>query len=179
LPGEQASLEHLAAATIERSDNTAANVLADWVGFAEIGRMAEIAGLEQTEMRRHFMDFTARGAGIDNTTTARDMAALLRGIALGAASGFAGVSSDGCSRIVAFMLAQEDRETIPAGVARPVPIANKTGELTGVRHDVAIVGAGLPDAYVLTLLSSGFDHRATAIARLRTIAAQIDAANGS
>jgi len=177
--GERASLERLSAATIEQSDNTAANVLADWLGFAQIGRMADAAGLQQTEMRRHFMDFATRAAGIDNTTTARDMGVLLYGIARGTDAGFAGVSSAGCSRIVGFMLAQEDRETIPAGVPRAVAIANKTGELIGVRHDVAIVGAGSPDAYVVALLSSGFDDRAAAVRRLRAIAAQIDRIRGA
>ncbi len=139
---------------IEQSDNTAANVLADWVGFERVGLTADAAGLSQTEMRRHFMDFTARSAGIDNTTSARDMGLLLLGIARGSASsGFVGVSRDGCRKIVDLMLGQEDRETIPAGVTRTVSVANKTGELIGVRHDIAIVNVANANAYVVGLLS--------------------------
>jgi beta-lactamase class A len=175
MPGERATLQSLARAAIEQSDNTAANVLADWVGFEQAGIVASDAGLSQTELRRHFMDFAQRGAGIDNTTTARDMGLLLCGIARGTATGFAGVSSAGCRRIVAFMLACEDRDTIPAGITRAVRVANKTGELEGVRHDVAIVGLGSPGAYVVALLSSDVTNRAQAMVRMRTIAARIDA----
>jgi beta-lactamase class A len=175
-PGEAATFDALARAMIERSDNTAANVLADWVGFERIGLMAAAAGLSQTEMRRHFMDFTARSAGIDNTTSARDMGLLLLGIAQGSASsGFAGVSRDGCRKIVNLMLGQEDRETIPAGVTRGVSVANKTGELIGVRHDIAIVNVDNANAYVVALLSCEITNRALAFARLRQLAARIDA----
>jgi beta-lactamase class A len=175
-PGQTATFDALAAATIEQSDNTAANVLADWVGFARIGFTGDAAGLSQTELRRHFMDFATRGIGVDNTTSARDMGLLLLGIARGAvASGFAGASRAGCRAIVRLMLRQEDRETIPRGVRRSVPIANKTGELIGVRHDIAIVNVGSPSAYVLALLSCNLTNRSGAFARLIQLAARIDA----
>lgn len=122
------------------------------------------------------MDFTARSAGIDNTTSARDMGLLLLGIARGSASsGFAGVSRDGCRKIVDLMLGQEDRETIPAGVTRTVSVANKTGELIGVRHDIAIVNVANANAYVVALLSCDVTNRSLAFARLRQLAARIDA----
>jgi beta-lactamase class A len=176
VPGQAATFGSLAQAMIEQSDNTAANVLADWARFERIGLTADAAGLSQTELRRHFMDFTARGAGIDNTTSARDMGLLLLGIAQGGESqGFAGVSRAGCRKIVTLMLHQEDRETIPAGISRPVSVANKTGELTGVRHDIAIVDVGRAGAYVVALLSCDFTNRSLAIARLRSFAARIDA----
>ena len=176
VPGQRATFGALAAAMIEQSDNTAANVLADWAGFEEIGAMADTAGLTQTELRRHFMDFTTRGSGIDNTTSARDMGLLLIGIARGtASSGFAGVSRDGCRKIVDLMLDQEDRETIPSGVSHSERVANKTGELIGVRHDVAIVNVGAPNAYVVALLSYDWTNRTLAFTRLRQIAARIDA----
>jgi beta-lactamase class A len=179
-PGQTATFDALARAMIEQSDNTAANVLADWVGFERIGLTADAAGLSQTELRRHFMDFAARGAGIDNTTSACDMGLLLLGIARGtASSGFAGVSRDGCRKIVKLMLDQEDRETIPAGISRPVSIANKTGELTGVRHDIAIVNVAAPSAYVVALLSCEISNRALAFARLRELAARIDTRAGA
>jgi beta-lactamase class A len=180
VPGQTATFDALAQAMIEQSDNTAANVLADWVGFERVGLMADAAGLSQTELRRHFMDFTARGAGIDNTTSARDMGLLLLGIAQGcASSGFAGVSRAGCRKIVNLMLDQEDRETIPAGIERPVSVANKTGELIGVRHDIAIVNVAAPNAYVVALLSCEITNRALALARLRQLAGRIDALGAS
>jgi len=173
--GQRVSIEALAQAMIAQSDNTAANVFVDWLGFERIGRTASAAGMDSTDVRRHFMDFAARALGLDNTTTARDMATLLYGIGNGATRGFAGVSANGCRRIVRFMLGQEDRDTIPAAVSRHVRIANKTGVLQGIRHDVALVGIGTPNAYAIALLSENFTNGAAAYARLRTIAAAIDA----
>ncbi|HTU82760.1 MAG TPA: serine hydrolase [Candidatus Acidoferrales bacterium] len=173
--GQPATLENLMHAMIAQSDNTAANVLADWIGFARVNAMAGRAGLRATRLRRHFMDFAARAAGIDNTTTARDMGVLAYGLANGTASGFAGVSSRGCRRIVDVMSKQEDRDTIPAGIERRVPVANKTGVLPGVRHDVAIVGLGARDAYVVALLSCEITNYSAALVRLRRLAGAIDA----
>jgi beta-lactamase class A len=174
-PGEKATFERLARAMIAQSDNTAANVFTDWLGYARIDAMGAAAGLDETAMRRHFMDFKARGAGVDNTTCARDMGELLFGIGNGVANGFAGVSAAGCRKIVGFMLAQEDRDTIPAALARGVSVANKTGVLVGVRNDIAIVRPGEPGAYAVALLSAGFTGTAAAMARLKALAARIDA----
>jgi len=171
---ERVPLSALARAMITQSDNTAANVIVDWLGFDRINALAASIGLEATRMRRHFMDFAARSEGIDNTTSARDMGTLLYGIATGTHAGFARVSAADCRHIIGLMLAQEDRESIPAGITRAVSIANKTGELQDVRHDVAIVGVGGSGAYVLTLLSAQITNRTGAFLRLRELAAQID-----
>jgi beta-lactamase class A len=172
--GSHASFGELARAMITQSDNTAGNALVDWLGFARVARMADATGLRQTKLRRHFMDFATQRAGIDNTTTARDMALLLYGIANGARAGFAGVSPAGCRGVVELMRAQEDRETIPAGVGPDRTVANKTGELVGVRHDIGLVSLGSSRAYVVALLSEHIRDRTLAFRRLREIAAEID-----
>lgn len=172
--GERISLARLAEAMIERSDNSAANALADWVGFARVNDTATAIGLKHTALRRHFMDFHARAEGVDNTTTARDIGMLLTGVANGMKVGFARVRRSDCQRLVRLMLAQEDRETIPEGLYRPVRIANKTGELPDVRDDVAIVGVGDPESYVMVLLSAQVADRPLAFRRLRQLAKAID-----
>jgi beta-lactamase class A len=175
-PGSLATIHDLMAAMITRSDNTAANVLLDWVGMLETNALADECGFSKTRFARHFMDFPAKAAGYDNVTSPRDMALLAKGIALGVSQGFAGVPAGLCRFIYNQMLHQEDRETIPSAISRPIAVANKTGELTDVRHDVAIVGLGRSDAYTVALLSQSWVHRATAIARLRQIAAAVDVA---
>ncbi len=163
-PDQPATVRRLLTAMIQQSDNTAANVLLDWLGMPNLNALAAELDLEQTRFERHFMSFRARAAGLDNRTSAADMATLARAIALEPRYRF----------VYELMLGQEDRETIPAGIARSVPIANKTGDLDGVRNDVAIVGKP-PHGYVLVLLSQGWPTRAGAVARLRAIAGQIDA----
>jgi len=153
-PGSRATVTRLVDAMVTQSDNSAANVLADHLSFAGVNAVAESLDLEKTRMRRHFMDFAARARGIDNTTSAADMGALLLGIERGARGLRGGAASGaGCRAMVDVMLRQEDRDTIPSGIARRVPIANKTGVLPGVRNDVGIVDPYGREPYVVALLS--------------------------
>ncbi len=165
-PGSSATYAALLAAMIAQSDNTAANILLDRMGFDRVNYLSAQLGLPQTKIARHFMDFAARKAGHENMTSAGDMARLVRFIA-----------SDPVKyqRIVGAMMSQEDRELIPASIQRRVIIANKTGTLPDVRHDVAIVGFNSPAPYVLAILSGGFADMKTAQTRIRAIAAQVDA----
>ena len=165
-PGEKATFAALLSAMISQSDNTAANALADYAGFPSLNERAAQLGLRRTKMERHFMDFKARAAGRDNFTSAADMTRLTRFIAL---------HPHRYSHAIQAMLRQEDRELIPAAIARNVKIANKTGTLTDVRHDVAIVGYGSPSAYVLAILTSDFPSLDAAQVHIRRIAAQVDA----
>lgn len=175
-PGSHASVRSLADAMIAESDNTAANALADHLSFARVNAVAESLGLSATRLRRHFMDFAARARGIDNTTSAADMGTLLLGIERGARGMATRVASTAaCRAMVDMMLRQEDRATIPAGIERHVPVANKTGVLPDVRNDVAIVDPYGAGPYVVAILSH-FDPRETdqAYPRLREIAAAVD-----
>ncbi|HEY9084558.1 MAG TPA: serine hydrolase [Candidatus Tyrphobacter sp.] len=175
-PGTRASVRVLVHAMIAQSDNTAANALADHLSFARVNAIAQSLGLAQTRLRRHFMDFAARARGIENTTSAADIGALLLGIERGARGIQTRIASTAaCRAMIAAMLEQEDRDTIPAGIRRLVPIANKTGVLPDVRNDVAIVDPYGRDPYVVVLLSRFDPPRAIeAYARLRTIARRID-----
>lgn len=175
-PGSRATVHDLMVAMITQSDNTAANILLDWLGMPSLNALAGRCGLQVTHFARHFMDFTAKAAGHDNVTCPYDMATLAKGIALGVSAGFADVPAALCRSIYEQMLHQQDRETIPSAIKRPIAIANKTGELVGVRHDVAIVGLGRSDAYVATILSEGWTNRNAAMRRLRRIAAELDRA---
>ena len=164
-PGTKATYAALLSAMIAQSDNTAANVLADFIGLDALNYTAAQLGLPRTKMGRHFMDFDARKAGHENYTSAADMARLTRLIALDPVK---------YQRIIGAMLSQEDRELIPAAIVRSVMIADKTGTLPDVRHDVAIVGFASASPYVLAILSGGFQDLKTAARGIRSIVAQID-----
>ena len=75
-----ADLTHLSLAV---SDNDATNIVLSFVGFRRVNALAEELGLPATRMRRAMMDAEARAAGRDNTTSARDMVALLTELAQG------------------------------------------------------------------------------------------------
>jgi len=152
--GQSITVDTLAHAMIEQSDNTASNVLIDYVGFDRIRATIHAAGLAHTQLKRHFMDENAVVAHSENLTTARDMGTLLYAIERGAHEGVRTVASpQSCRRMIAILLKQEDRDKIARGLPPGTPLANKTGEIDGVRNDVGIIDP-LGDApYVLAVLT--------------------------
>lgn len=153
-PGQTISVDTLMHAMIEQSDNTASNVLIDYVGFDRIRATIHAAGLRHTQLRRHFMDVSAVVPHSANLTTARDMGTLLYAIERGAHEGVRTLVSPAlCRRMIAILLKQEDRDKIARGLPPGTPLANKTGEIDGVRNDVGIIDP-LGDApYVLAVLT--------------------------
>jgi beta-lactamase class A len=55
----------------------------------------------------------------------------------------------------AILLAQELNDEIPAGLPPSTPVAHKTGQITGVLHDAAIVYPPGRAPYILVVLTSG------------------------
>lgn len=66
------TLEELLTWMITRSDNTATNVLIDWLGMDAVNETARLLGLRHTVLRRKMLDFEAAQEGRDNTTSAAD-----------------------------------------------------------------------------------------------------------
>ncbi len=58
--------------------------------------------------------------------------------------------------MIEILEAQEFNEKIPAFLPKGVPIAHKTGDITGVHHDAAIVFPPGEKPYVLVILTGGF-----------------------
>ena len=150
--GERFSVHELIVPMIQLSDNTAANLLITHFGFDALNATARQVGMPQTKLRRHFLDTPAILRHHDNRTTPQDMAHLLFEIERGTREGIRTVADpDTCRAMIQIMLGQTDRDKIPAGVPHGVPVANKTGELTGTRADVAIVDPFGLSPYVLTV----------------------------
>jgi len=96
-------------------------------------------------------DQKAFDRGLNNTTTARDLAVLLAAIAQGRAA------SDSSSAIMLDILTrQEFRAGIPAGIPPGTQVASKTGNITGVNHDAAVIFPPTRPPYVLVILTRGF-----------------------
>jgi beta-lactamase class A len=75
--------------------------------------------------------------------------------------------------MVKMLLAQEFNDAIPAGLPAGVPVAHKTGWITGLLHDAAIVYPPGRGPFVLVVLSRGLSDPAEAArlaADLATIA---------
>jgi beta-lactamase class A len=95
-------------------------------------------------------DGKAFDKGLNNTTTARDLATILRAIEEGRAA-----SPNATREMRAILLAQEFNERIPAGLPPGVRVAHKTGDITAIAHDAAIVYPPGRKPYVLVVLTRG------------------------
>ncbi|HEX2094431.1 MAG TPA: serine hydrolase [Longimicrobiaceae bacterium] len=152
--GERMPIRGLIDRMITRSSNLATNLL---IAFAEPPRIAatlERLGASETRVLRGVEDGPAFRAGMNNTTTAYGMMRVMGGIASGR-----GASPRATEEMLEILGRQEFREMIPSGLPQGVRVANKTGWITGIDHDAAIV---LPEGrrpYVLVVLTRGFRNR--------------------
>jgi beta-lactamase class A len=109
-------------------------------------------------------DERAWEAGLNNRVTAKGLISVLRPIEEGTA-----FSVPLSARMLEILHDQEFRSGIPAGVPESARVANKTGEISTVAHDAAIVY--LPDRkpYCITVLTEwepGASGRSDTIARV-------------
>jgi beta-lactamase class A len=176
-PGDALTIGTLSRAMIEQSDNTASNVLISFLGFERIHDTIAHAGLRNTHLRRHFMDANAIAHHSQNLTTARDMGMLLLALERGAHEGVRTVASPlSCRHMIDVLLHQEDRDKIARGLPKGVPLANKTGEIDGVRNDVGIVDPYGESPYIIAVLTKDLNDFSLGNIAIRRIARAVHGA---
>jgi beta-lactamase class A len=148
--GDRVRVDSLLRLMITRSSNFATNTLITLVGADAITKTMRDLGAERIQVRRGVEDGKAFQAGLNNTTTARDLAIILRAIEEGKAA-----PPDATRQMLAIMLAQEFNEKIPAGLPPGIRVAHKTGDIIAVSHDAAIVYPPGRKPYVLVVLTKG------------------------
>lgn len=132
--GTQLTLLDLISLMIVVSDNTATNMLINRIGVDCVNERIKGFGLENTILARKMYNWEAAKAGKENRCTAHDLASLLKLMCEGQIS-----SKLTSMEMVDIMARQQYREKIPLLLPEGTRIANKTGSLTGVTHDVGIV----------------------------------------
>ncbi|HNX80614.1 MAG TPA: class A beta-lactamase-related serine hydrolase [Candidatus Omnitrophota bacterium] len=131
--GTEYTVEELIQTMITYSDNTAANMLIDRLGFDYLNAYFKKLGLEETNLSRKMMDFRFRRKGVENFTTARDMSIVLeRFYRLERMSPQA-------RQCLIFLAQQKINDRIPRRLPEGVTVAHKTGLERNVCHDVGIV----------------------------------------
>jgi beta-lactamase class A len=148
--GRRVSVRELMRRMIVRSSNLATNTLIELVGAAQVRAMAQWLGAVNANVLRGVEDQKALDAGMNNTITARDLAILLSAVESGKA-----VSPRAAGLMREILAAQEFREKIPAGLPPGTRVAHKTGEITAVSHDAAIVYPPRRAPYVIVVLTRG------------------------
>lgn len=151
LEGRLIPQRRLAELMIERSSNLATNLLIARLDPARVDATAHRLGADSMQVRRGVEDDKAYERGLNNTTTARDLATLLAAIERRRAA-----SPAATTELLRMLLAQEFNEGIPAGLPRGVRVAHKTGSITALLHDAAIVYPEGRAPYVLVVLTRGY-----------------------
>lgn len=141
---------------ISQSDNNACNTLVTRlgngdhaVGMEKVNAFCAENGFEDTEMNRLMLDFN----GLENYTSAEDCCEILKGFYDG--------RFKGSEEIIGFMKNQLTKTKIPAGIPDGVIVANKTGELSTVENDSAIIYSEKGD-YILCVMTNDVQDTFTA-----------------
>lgn len=151
---EELSLVELCRLMIALSDNDAGNLILQIVGNRRVAALGRRLGLTQTTVDRAFMDAAAREEGRDNLTTAADQAMLLALIRSGRA-----LSADSTRLALALLGEQQGAPGLTGLLPQHVVHGSKTGDLPGLRHDVALVESAGRWASVAVLATDMYDAR--------------------
>ena len=146
--GRTLPLRELARLAIVYSDNVAANVLLDRLGMERLNASLRAAGFAGTRFERRFLDTAAQARGLENWTTADDLAQMLRGV--WARTLFGPAVSE---RMLELLKERGGRDPDWLGLGLPpdARLFHLNGTLAGVRNDAGIVSFGRGQAYVLVV----------------------------
>lgn len=155
--GQTLSVRELVDRMITRSSNLATNILIQRVRPERVRQLTRRLGALDIQVRRGVEDTRAFEAGLNNTTTARDLMILLAAIAEGSF-----IAPRWRAQMISILAAQQFNDGIPAGLPPGIRVAHKTGEITRHNHDAAIVypeTAGARKPYLLVILTRGIAAR--------------------
>ena len=140
------TLRDLAVLMVSVSDNSTTNVLIDRVGLENVNRLLDSLNLTRTRLRRKMMDVKAAAEGRENVASPAELVELLESLYRGKVldkeftSGYFNV------------LGIHKESYLPRELPEELRVANKPGELEGVRNDCGLVFA--PRPYVICVMAS-------------------------
>lgn len=164
LVGQRVPIQRLIELMETVSSNLATNLLITRVDAKRANATAHALGADSILVLRGVEDQKAYDAGLNNTTTARDLGVLLAAIATDKAA-----SPHACRDMLAILARQQFKEGIPAGLPPGTTVYHKTGWITQIYHDAAIVEPAPGRRYVLVVLTGGIQKDTDAHALVRDI----------
>jgi beta-lactamase class A len=151
--GGKATLEFLVTEMIVRSSNLAANLVLSLVGPVNVQAFMHALGAPTVKVRRCVEDSKAFDKGLNNETDAAGMASVME-----AAVRSPKLSAAARAKAWEILAGQTFNGEIPAGLhpQSGAIVGHKTGSISSVEHDAAVVR--MPDGreYVLVLLANDF-----------------------
>ncbi len=146
--GEKVTLYDLVHAMITYSSNIATNILIEMVGAEETTQTMRDMGAENIHVLRGLYDMKAFDQGLSNRTTARDLAIIFENLAQ-----HKYLTQESNEMMIDILMDQYYLDVIPRNLPDNLIVANKTGSISGVEHDSAIVYLQDGRSYVLIFLS--------------------------
>ena len=161
--GQTRTLSQLCELMITVSSNLATNLVIEKLGVENIRNTVHALHADGMNVFRGVEDNKAFDKGLNNTTTARGLEILLTAIANSEA-----IDPDSSRQMIEILERQKFNESIPAGLPPGTRIAHKTGEITKIHHDAAIVFASRP--FVLVILTRGLQDEKESAALMADLA---------
>ncbi len=146
--GQKRSIEALVTDMIIYSSNLATNIIIELVDAKNVNQTMREMGAMDINVLRGVEDMKAYEAGLSNSTTAYDLMLIFEALAQGKA-----VNAEADKEMLHILQQQKHTDLIPALLPENLKIANKTGWITGVHHDSALIELPDGEKYVLVLLS--------------------------
>ncbi|NNE47955.1 MAG: serine hydrolase [Rhodothermales bacterium] len=159
--GQRVPIRSLVYRLITSSSNLATNILINLVTADSVQATIERMGIRHMEVLRGVEDLKAFDAGMNNTTTAADLALLLEALRDGE------VVSSAASAEMLEIMSDVPLEMIMANRGESGRVAHKTGMITAHHHDAGIVFPDNEQPYILVILTRGIaeDQESTRMGR--------------
>jgi len=175
--GEALPMRELARRMIVRSSNLATNLLIEEAGAARVRETMAAIGAADMNVLRGVEDIPAYEAGLSNTTSARALTRVMEVIARcergEVDEAIEPLTAADCAAMTEILTGQEFTDQIPAGLPEGVRVANKTGWITGIAHDAAIVYPAGRTPYVLVVMTRGLDDHEVATRAIASVSAVV------
>jgi len=146
-------IEHM----IIYSSNLATNLLIQIAQPEEISKTLEEIGAAGVLVLRGVEDLKAYELGLNNQTSAYGMMKMMEAVYRSDL-----VADSSRARMIDILKRQHYNSMIPAGLPGDVVVAHKTGSITRIAHDAAIVYPPDSSPYVLVILMRGWNDHAVA-----------------
>ena len=130
------------------SSNFATNILVDFVEANNVMGLMKSIGANNIQVLRGVEDIKAYDQGLNNTTDAFDMLIVMKAIANKQI-----ISEEACEEMTEILLDQKFNNKIPLLLPSTIKVAHKTGSITNISHDAAIVYLNEGHCYVLVILT--------------------------
>jgi len=152
--GRPMKLSQLAYNMITVSSNLATNILIDFLSADSVQTTSERLGTRRMQTIRGVEDLKAFDLGMSNRATSSDLALLMERIRTGNA-----VSTEADNSMREILMDQVFTSMIPSGLPEGASVAHKTGSITEIHHDAAIVYPANGFPFVLVIMTEGIADR--------------------